>query len=936
MQFVHESGTVNENGEAVMAANPTSPPKRNRRTKAEIARDKGAQLQAVFRALKKQDMSLSEFLCNTFTSPQENIKSKVGQFYATNGPARILQIWGEDLDGRDGDVSLTKAAIELVGERIQTDSRNAVQDKDLRHPANNISQKTIKRFSLDRIRRSFKQSAPNLVLLLESMIPKEKPLPGSVAGWRPGQKSGSTQVKQRQQQHQLSSTRARTPSDTEMELLSLPRPQQETVFSSVLPATAPPGPDSESEVESVLDPMEEPLDPQSELDSSLKQLLEHDDEWEDEIIFHSETDPRCFIVVVASILAFMKSQHTNVLQMMIGKLRHTLILIPYYQNRIHVFINIHSNRLLGVHLRGMSCPKHLIKLLSMIGLCTSYSTTTTCLKSLARDNLLRMRKAAERHATSFLYDNINQQRKQRHQRSNKRNTMESGTTGTIIVGSSLGEELPPQVLPASPCVYDVMLGPDDTAYFRDIHRSHLFKVLEGYQIHSGDYAQALDFPSLNLLPVKRTRAYELAAMDIDQATVLGNKQVIEQMRVALNKSKGSFKDLKMILSGDHLTISRIMSLQYRSIGELTYFDRMHWAIPVLQLFHMKMVLSTAILNTHYGHVSAPGSLAYYIGSLGRKLSRDKPCYHTNDEFLRIVFRAMVHQIWRTKEVPVKGSASMTDDQVLRKLNNIVDLSLSNSEVLSKTNSVTNTNALLFIKDMVVYIEFCAAIKLGDIGRLEQILKRLTIMFQSGNNKNYGHELLRLNYNIKHKWSECRKLAVFSSLLMNTAGLPNRWIPSDLYQEHNNLLTKRTHATVGNRKSTSAYITPSIRLFRVIDDILSREFRLPVNSKFHRITKTDEDIKIVMESLMEHEILDRAGCPTRHQAHPFTQITVVDMMTKGFIRLANGGYSRFRRRMEEEKSGEAAMEDLDDVVNELENETNQAEEYINRVFGSLDK
>jgi hypothetical protein len=37
-------------------------------------------------------------------------------------------------------------------------------------------------------------------------------------------------------------------------------------------------------------------------------------------------------------------------------------------------------------------------------------------------------------------------------------------------------------------------------------------------------------------------------------------------------------------------------------------------------------------------------------------------------------------------------------------------------------------------------------------------------------------------------------------------------------------------------------------------------------------------------------------------------------------------------MEEGKKGEAVMEDLEDIVNERENETNDAEEYVNCVFG----
>ncbi|KAK5814474.1 hypothetical protein F5H01DRAFT_380862 [Linnemannia elongata] len=915
-----------------MTTNAASPPKRKRRTKVEIVNGEAAKLMAVFNVLSKEKLSISDFLCATFTSPQELIKTKVGQFYATNGPARILRIWGGDLESTDNDKSLAEAAIELVGERVQADLRNTANDKKLRHPANNISYKTIKTFSLDRLRHSLKQSAPNIILLLETMIPREKPAPGSVAGWKPKDMQRKASVQRDRssskraktaliaddqlpstgagmtliEEDQLPSTRARTPPDMEMESLSLPYPKfGKTVFTHDLPTTLPRGPDSGSETDSDLEPAMEMLHLRSDLALSLDQMMAHDFEWEDELDPHPEADPRCFIVVVASILAFMKSQQTNYLQMMIG-----------------------------AHLRGQACPKRLIKLLSMIGLSMSYSTTTSCLKSLARDNLLRMHRAGGKHTMYFLYDNINRRRQQHHQRSNKRNRMESETSGTLVIGEGLGEELSLETPRDPPCLGDIMLKKNDTSYFRHIYRSHVLNAIRAYRTLNDNDLKMFDIPPLNLLPIKRTKAYELAIMDIDQATIEGNKQVIEQMRTVLGKSKGSFKHLKMILAGDQLTISRILSLQHRSIGELTYFDQMQWAIPVLQLFHMQMILSAAILNTHYGHVSAPGSLAFYISTLGRKkLNRDKPCYRTNDEFLRIVFRAMVGQLWQHMEVPISGADLASDDMVVNELNHVVDSSLNNSTALSRTNSITNTNALLFIKDMAVYIEFCTAIKLGDIGRVELILKRLTIMFQSGKNKNYGHELLRLNFNMQHKWSEARKLAIFSSMLMNTTGLPNRWIPSDLYQEHNNLLIKQTHATVGNNKSAATYITPLIRMFRVIDNILGREFRLPANSKYHRITKMDEDIQIVMRSLKESNILTTTRHPSQHDAHPFAQIPVVDMMTTGCNKLTNGGYKRFRSRLEDEGRGEFAEDDLlEDLLDGLEDETNEAEEYINAVFG----
>jgi hypothetical protein len=323
MQFAAESVGVNEKGEVIVAKNAASPPKRTRRTKEAIANDEAEKLQAVFKVLAEKKLSLSEFLCASFKSSEELVKTKIGQFYATNGPARILRLWGGELEDTDNDRSLVEAAIEIVGERVQTDLVKTTSDKSLRHPANSISRKSIKGFSLDRLRHSFKQSAPYLTLLLETMIPREKPKPGSVAGWKP-RDMGKTEKKQsdklKAKKDRQPPTRGRTPSDSEMETLSLPFPQ------SGIAMTLPPGPDSASEMDSAsdcdtnLEPVHELLSRRPELALTVEQLMEYDAEWEEELDPHPEADPRCFIVVVASILAFMKSQQTNCLQMMIGKI----------------------------------------------------------------------------------------------------------------------------------------------------------------------------------------------------------------------------------------------------------------------------------------------------------------------------------------------------------------------------------------------------------------------------------------------------------------------------------------------------------------------------------------------------------------------------------------------------------------------------------------
>lgn len=533
----------------------------------------------------------------------------------------------------------------------------------------------------------------------------------------------------------------------------------------------------------------------------------------------------------------------------------------------------------------------------------------------------------------FLYDNFNQGVTHRHQRKSNQDTFRSATTATIVEGEDLGEERVPDDPPVEPCLSDFALEDKDTKYYKRIFRFHLVHSLSC--IYHNPFVTTFDIPAMKQLELKPAVAYELPAMDIDQASVAGNIQVLECMRLLLGKSKASFKNVKMIIAGDQLTVSRIQIMQERNICEATYFDQMLWAIPILQLFHMQMILCTTILNTHYGSVSTPGSLAYFIPLLGRrKLNRDMPCYHTADEFLRVIYQAMVRKLWRaTATAYQRDHGSMSDGVFEQEIDNIVrDLTVKSTTLFNKY-STANANAILFIRDMTVYIEFCAAIKAGDVGRIEEILKRITIMFQAGNHVNYGNELLRLGYNIRHRWGTVRKNAIFSSLLMNTKGLKNHWIPSDLYQEHNNLLTKQTHAIAGNKWSAMSYITPIIRLFQEVTSNLDKEFKVPKNSAFHRTTTMDSDIEHVMSSLVNHDILGEVLHPVEHQEHPYTTTRAIDLMSEGVAKLVRAGYERFIERMEEEQSGEnlAKDRDLDKLMEELDKETNQAGRYLEEIF-----
>ncbi|ORZ28544.1 hypothetical protein BCR41DRAFT_331178, partial [Lobosporangium transversale] len=89
---------------------------------------------------------------------------------------------------------------------------------------------------------------------------------------------------------------------------------------------------------------------------------------------------------------------------------------------------------------------------------------------------------------------------------------------------------------------------------------------------------------------------------------------------------------------------------------------------------------------------------------------------------------------------------------MAKVDTLIDrfLLTGSLEILDGT---TSRNSALFLRDMLFYLELSSAIKAGDHGRIEEILKWITIMFQAGSTKNYANELLHLHCGFAYSWSK---------------------------------------------------------------------------------------------------------------------------------------------------------------------------------------
>ncbi|KAG0010826.1 hypothetical protein BGZ81_002531, partial [Podila clonocystis] len=473
------------------------------------------------------------------------------------------------------------------------------------------------------------------------------------------------------------------------------------------------------------------------------------------------------------------------------------IVLKSWNNRANLLQGV-----FGLYFYAQGASKSLVDVLQKAGVCNGFNWIMESLDHMSEAHLAKVQAIVKEEKRPFMivYDNINMAFRRYNQRMTNQDSFENGATATVILTSEMPsvERMPDPTrhLRAS----DLFPTTVQSEHLKDTFRYHLTEVLQKRLANLP--RNPFPVPVKRKLNVERTEAYPLPSMHIDQSTVEGNRDILDEIMKSLELNPDLwFDDLtRMVIAGDQLTLARIRSIAKLRWDEKKAYYRVEWAVPVLQLFHLQMVLASAILKTHWGSKKTPGSLCYFITVLEKKrISHDKPNFHDLDELLRQLFDAMVLLMWETElkiEISAKVSTQSpkSSSEIKDKANDIIKQYFAKNE-LHNIGNQQSINAALFIRDMLLYIELGSAIKAGDIGRIEEIIRWLTLVFQAGGHGNYANELLRLHCGLFYSWEGNEKDVILSSMLVNTTGQPNRWIPTDLYQEHNNLLTKDIAQTV---------------------------------------------------------------------------------------------------------------------------------------------
>jgi len=254
----------------------------------------------------------------------------------------------------------------------------------------------------------------------------------------------------------------------------------------------------------------------------------------------------------------------------------------------------------------------------------------------------------------WIYDNIQRNYVAWNQSVANKNRMHTGTASTILVM----EDVPEGVM-------------DPTKFARRLHlRSRLsFADLEGDL--DNDHIQGIGeatllsiwakyIPSLEKftpairkwfsedlkkhpLRLRRSEYYPLETSDIDESTTAGAKGVLGDIASQLGLKKEDFDELLVPVAGDFLTVDWINKLRAYTATDVTTFSRYTWALPWIQLWHMKWAALRTIFSAHWAGMTGKVlcGLEADRDTLGRKGINPKKCdFYNHSDFIFDTFEAL--------------------------------------------------------------------------------------------------------------------------------------------------------------------------------------------------------------------------------------------------------------------------------------------------------
>ena len=232
--------------------------------------------------------------------------------------------------------------------------------------------------------------------------------------------------------------------------------------------------------------------------------------------------------------------------------------------------------------------------------------------------------------------------------------MRTGTAATLLImdGVSKGD-LDPQELASrlhlrSKLTFGDLINDLDQKHLDNIGKATLLHVwtkhIQSLQEFSSDAANLFtDKYKKRPLKPRKSVYYSLKTSSIDESRPAGAKEELMDIASQLKLQEADFNNILIPVAGDLVTVDRIRKLKRYTHTDLGIYSQHKWALPWIQLWHMKWAALRSIYNTHW----SPNISKHLYGlrsdctALQRQnLNPEKCDYHSHHEAATVTFECL--------------------------------------------------------------------------------------------------------------------------------------------------------------------------------------------------------------------------------------------------------------------------------------------------------
>ncbi|PPR03061.1 hypothetical protein CVT26_004559 [Gymnopilus dilepis] len=590
-------------------------------------------------------------------------------------------------------------------------------------------------------------------------------------------------------------------------------------------------------------------------------------------------------------------------------------------------------KLLSVYLKFKGVSAKGFDTLHAMGLTMSYKWTSDAVERMSVASMEEAKVMKDSYPWLISYDNINVPFRVFSQRLDNKEDFGSGTAATIYIkrdakplpadaNQKLREKRADGI--TKPLTGIEILDLANDAYPR-IRKHLVYQVLRfllenpdfKLKTYKGRNSDTLKAPppicELPCGPDHVTLQYLLGTVNIPEASYEDNDRLVNEWLNQMGWS--SAEDRKKVATekivtwvGDQLTVDRLRGLFKYRAGDDNSFDRLDFSVFLFGWFHCQMAHAKSLHGQYLGTSRGRGLKQAFELLEKKGLSRiltQGPYHNDLNEVLHHIAEAHIIQDW----LAVSGVEKLTDlhqktPEELLALAEKIFLTRASSEALTELEALPEPNQdeslhqiVMWNRDVLHYIILERAIRLGDVGLMEDLLPYLFLRFLGGKNSKYATEVLELLQGLHREWSDdiCEMVRKHCWLI-NTSGKRHLHCPVDRAQEHNIKDIKVTYRSEGPNIKWEFLkrLHPAIHVIRAVAEHVERQFGTQTRGKKHTTPQREKDVRKLQDSYKEsghHKyVAGRKITAPKDRAKDYFKEGTVKLHTEQFLQ--NWHFSRF--------------------------------------------